>query len=53
MVEQIRKISLELLDMVDLIVRQNVTNNLALSLYKKFLNMNQIIWYLEIVIYMN
>ena len=37
MVEQIRKISLELLDMVDLIVRQNVTNNVALSLYKKFL----------------
>ena len=37
MVEQIRKISLVLLDMVDLIVRLNVTNNVALSLYKKFL----------------
>ena len=37
MVEQVRKISMELLVMVDLIVRQNVTNTIALSLYKKFL----------------
>ena len=37
MVEEVRKISMELLDMVDRIVRQNVTNGIALSLYQKFL----------------
>ena len=37
MVEEIRKISKDLLDMVDRLIRQNVSNGIAISLYQKFL----------------
>ena len=37
MANEIRKLAMEMLGMVDLVVRQNVTNQIALTLYRKWL----------------